>query len=131
MLPGTGADVVGGLEWLCAGQQQDHRCVPQDRVGPLDHQAGLVGDHPIQHPVATKLQYRQRECFDIVIRLRSGLFQLGRDVGETPVNGGAADPGPARDVVDGNAAKAVLFELDDGGVENGSSEVGSRPGIAL
>jgi len=81
--------------------------------------------------VATKLQYRQRECFDIVIRLRSGLFQLGRDVGETPVNGGAADPGPARDVVDGNAAKAVLFELDDGGVENGSSEVGSRPGIAL
>jgi hypothetical protein len=50
--------------------------------GQLDHQAGLVGDHPVQHPVATELQYRKGECFDVVIRLRPRLFQLGSDVGK-------------------------------------------------
>ena len=34
-------------------------------------------------------------------------------VREPPVDGGAADPGPARDVVEGNPPKAVPFELDD------------------
>ena len=100
--------------------------------------AGLVGDHPVQHPVAAEPQDRQRERLDVVIRLRPSLFQLGGDVGEqpdvlalddrgdqfvlvgeTPVDGGAADPRPARDVVEGHPAEAVPLELDDGGVEDG------------
>ena len=70
--------------------------------------------------------------------MRTSLFQLGGDIGEQPhilalddrgdqvvlvreppVDGGAADPGPACDVVEGNPPKAVAFELDDGGVEDG------------
>ena len=52
------------------------------RGGQLDHQAGLVGDHPVQHPVATELQYGEGKCLDVIIRLRPGLFQLGSDVGD-------------------------------------------------
>ena len=51
-------------------------------------------------------------------------------VREPPVDGGAADPGPAGDVVEGDPPKAVPFELDDGGVEDGCPVVGSAPGIA-
>src|SRR6202012_2469427 len=94
---------------------------------------------------------RQRERLDIVIRLRPTAFQFVGDIGEKhrvfavddggdqfvasgkpPVDGGAADPRAAGYVVERDTAEAVLFELDDGGVEDGAGggiiRGHSRPG---
>ena len=108
-------------------------------MGQFEHQTGLVGEHPSQHPVLTETHDGQRERLDIVIRLWPTAFQFfgnvgekyrvlavddGRDQfvapGEAPVDGGAADPRATGYVVERDPAEAVLFELDDGGVEDGS-----------
>jgi len=43
-------------------------------VRQLEHEAGFVGDHPVQHPVATKFQDRQGERLDVVIRWGPACF---------------------------------------------------------
>ena len=107
-------------------------------VGQFEDEPGLVSDHPVQHTVPAELQDRQRERLDVVIRLWPGLFQFVGDVGEqhgvlafddgrdqlvlvaeSPVDGGAADSGAAGDVVECDSAEPMLFELDDGGGEDG------------
>ena len=106
-------------------------------VGQFEHQAGLVGEHPGQHAVLLEPHDRQRERLDVVIRLRPAAFQFIGDVGEqhrvlavddggdqfvaageAPVDGGAADSGAAGYVVERDPPEAMLFELDDGGVED-------------
>ena len=85
-------------------------------------------------------QDRQGERLDVEVRLRPSLFQLGGDigeqrdvfafddgrdqlvlVGEPAVDGRAADTGPSGNVFERDAAQAMPFELDDGGVEDGFS----------
>jgi hypothetical protein len=118
------------------GHPLDRRAVVTGRQ--RQHQAGVVGDHPVQHPVAAEFEDRQRERLDVVVGLRRGLFEFGGNVGEqsdvlalddggdqvvfvgeAPVDGGAADACPPGDIVEGDPVEAVLFELGDGGVEDG------------
>ena len=136
-LPDPLGEAVGEDDPQCGRHPLD-RGIPV-LVGQLQHQAGLVGEHPGQHTVLPESHDRQRERLDIVIRLRSTAFQFFGDIGEQhrvfavddggdqfvaagepPVDGGATDPRAAGYVVERDTAEAVLFELDDGGVEDGT-----------